>query len=247
MTAAVIEQPAVAAGRGGPQRIPRPSDARLGQPAPWARLAKTQRCPSLEHVLDAVRSATPGHIASRVSVAPGSAPSGVLVLLYEHLGEPWVVLTRRASHLRHHAGEVAFPGGRRELGDTDLWATARREASEEVGLDPRTVTKVGQLDRFVTVGSRSLVCPFVAVVEQRPELVPDPGEVERVLHVALSELTDPDAWREEVWPLSGGPDAASASERTLTFFELPGDTVWGATAAVLRRLLTITILGEEGR
>ena len=165
----------------------------------------------------------------------------MLVLLYEDHGEPWVVLTRRASHLRHHAGEVSFPGGRREPGDADLWATARREASEEVGLDPGRVSRVGRLDSFVTVGSRSLVCPFVATVEARPELVPDPAEVERVLHVALAELTDPGAWREEVWLLG----AEFGGERTMTFFELPGDTVWGATAAVLRRLLTVATAGAD--
>jgi len=204
-------------------------------------LPERKRRPSLEQVCNAVEAAVPGHIASPASVPPGSAPSGVLVLLYEHRTEPWVVLTRRASHLRHHAGEVSFPGGRREPGDADLWATALREAAEEISLDPGTVQRVGRLDTFVTVGSRSLVCPFVATVEQRPELVPDPAEVELVLHVPLSELTDPEAWREEVWSLGD----ALGGERAMTFFELVGDTVWGATAAVLRRLLTVAITGTD--
>ncbi|MYB03850.1 MAG: CoA pyrophosphatase [Acidimicrobiaceae bacterium] len=207
----------------------------MGGAAPWAELPEHRRRPSLERVVQAVATAPSTLLPSPASAVPGSAPSGVLVLLYEHGGEPWVVLTRRAWHLRHHAGEVSFPGGRREPGDADLWATAVREASEEIGLDPGAVRKVGRLDRFVTVGSRSLVCPFVATVGERPELVPDPAEVERVLHVRLSELTDPDTWREEVWSLG----EAFGGERTMTFFELPGDTVWGATAAVLRRLLTV--------
>ena len=211
----------------------------MGGAAPWAELPEHRRRPSLERVVQAVATAPSTLLSSPVPAVPGSAPSGVLVLLYEHGGEPWVVLTRRASHLRHHAGEVSFPGGRREPGDADLWATALREAAEEVSLDPQTVRRVGRLDSFVTVGSRSLVCPFVATVEQRPELVPDPAEVERVLHVPLSELTDPDTWREEVWSLG----EAFGGERIMTFFELPGDTVWGATASVLRRLLTITIMG----
>ncbi len=211
----------------------------MGGPAPWAAVPDDQRCPSLDQVRHAVETTVPTHIASRATVPPGSAPSGVLVLLYEHCGEPWVVLTRRAWHLRHHAGEVSFPGGRREPGDADLWATAVREASEEISLDPGTARLVGRLDSFVTVGSRSLVCPYVATVERRPELAPDPAEVERVLHVPLSELTHPDTWREEVWSLG----EQLGGKRAMTFFELPGDTVWGATAAVLRRLLTITIPG----
>lgn len=239
----MFDPPLVPAGRGGSQHIPRPAQVRLGGLAPWARLPERQRCPSLEQVCGAVEAAVPTHIGSPVSVPPGSAPSGVLVLLYEHADEPWVVLTRRASHLRHHAGEVSFPGGRREPGDADLWATALREAVEEISLDPGTVRRVGRLDSFVTVGSRSLVCPFVATVERRPELVPDPAEVERVLHVRLSELTDPDTWREEVWSLG----EAFGGERIMTFFELPGDTVWGATASVLRRLLTVTIVGAGAR
>ena len=212
----------------------------MGGQAPWAGLPEHRLRPSLEQVLQAVASAAPGFVPSPATVPPGSAPSGVLVLLYEHDGEPWVVLTRRAWHLRHHAGEVSFPGGRREPGDADLWATALREATEETGLSPDTVCHVGQLDRFVTVGSRSLVCPFVATVQERPELVPDPAEVDQVLHVPLSELTDPESWREEVWSL----DPAFGGERAMTFFELHGDTVWGATAAVLRRLLTMVIVGD---
>ena len=195
----------------------------------------------MEQVLNAVVSAVPTFVPSPATVPPGSAPSAVLVLLYEHQDEPWVVLTRRSLHLRHHAGEVSFPGGRREPGDADLWATALREATEEVDLDPATVARVGRLDSFVTVGSRSLVCPFVATVDRRPELVADPVEVEQVLHVPLAELTDPEAWREEVWSL----DAAFGGERTMTFFELPGDTVWGATAAVLRRLLSVATVGVD--
>ena len=184
----------------------------------------------------------PQLLGSPATPPAGSAPSGVLVLMYEHRAQPWVVLTRRAKHLRHHAGEVSFPGGRREPGDADLWDTALREAGEEVGLIPDAVRRVGLLDSFVTVGSRSLVCPYVATVAGRPELVPDPSEVERVLHVPLAELTAEEAWREEVWSLG----AELGGERTMSFFELHGDTVWGATAAVLRRLLTVAIEGARG-
>ena len=194
-------------------------------------------------MLQAVAATPAGLLPSRAEALPAAAPSGVLVLLYEHRGEPWVVLTRRAAHLRNHAGEVSFPGGRAEPGDADLWATALREAFEEVGLDVSIVRSEGQLDSFVTISSGSLVCPFVATAPERPELVSDPAEVERVLHVALAALMDEEAWREEVWPFG----AAYGGDRAMTFFELHGDTVWGATAAVLRRLLTIaTGVAEAG-
>lgn len=215
----------------------------MGGPPPWAGLPEHRRRPGLEQVLQAVVDTPPGFVPSPATVPPGSAPSAVLVLLYEHRGEPWVVLTRRSWHLRHHAGEVSFPGGRREPGDADLWATALREATEEISLDAAGVWRIGRLDSFVTVGSRSLVCPFVATMDRRPELVPDPVEVEQVLHVSLAELTDPEAWREEIWSLG----EAFGGDRTMTFFELCGDTVWGATAAVLRRLLTMAIMGPAAR
>ncbi len=158
----------------------------------------------------------------------------MLVLLYERRGEAHVVLTRRAWHLRHHAGEVAFPGGRSEPGDADLWATALREAAEEISLDAGSARCVGRLDSFRTVTSSSRACPFVAVTEARPALRPDPAEVESVLCIAVSDLLADDTWREELWTLPGQP------ERVMTFFMLPGDTIWGATAAVLRQLLTVS-------
>ena len=182
----------------------------------------------------------PGAAAPTVATQELAASSAVLVLLYEHEAEPCVVLTRRASHLRHHAGEVAFPGGRREPGDADLWATALREAAEEVDLDPFGVRRIGRLDSFVTVASGARARPFVATAARRPRLRPDRAEVESVLHVKLSELMAADAWREELWAIRG------RRERVMTFFELPGDTVWGATAAVLRRLLEIATAGPTG-
>ena len=163
-----------------------------------------------------------------------AAPSGVLVLVYEHSGDPHLVLTRRARHLRQHAHEVSFPGGRQEEGDADLWATALREAQEEIALDAGEVSEVGCLDGFVTVGSRSLLCPFVGSIHTRPRLVAAPEEVEAVIHVPVHELLHEVTWREEFWIFSPG-----TPERTMSFFELADDTVWGATAAILRQFLSV--------
>jgi 8-oxo-dGTP pyrophosphatase MutT (NUDIX family) len=181
------------------------------------------------------------------SVPDETRDSAVLCLLYEEDGEPHVVLTRRSPRMRLHAHEMAFPGGRKDDTDPDLWATAVREAEEEVALDASRIQRVGALDSFVTVGSRTLVTPFVAVTDRRPILTPSPDEVESVRHVALSELLLDEVWREEIWPLRqfGAP-------RAITFFELEGDTVWGATGAMLRQLLAVatgtddTIRGGPG-
>lgn len=180
-------------------------------------------------------------------MAPTTRESAVLCVLYEEAGEPHVVLTRRSPMMRNHAHEVSFPGGRRDETDPDLWFTARREAEEEVALDPSSVTLIGELDRFVTVGSQSLIHPFVAVADAKPELhVASPAEVEAIVHVSLAELLRDDVWREEIWGFR------EYGVRALTFFEIEGDTIWGATGSMLRQLLAIAtgtdaaILGGPG-
>lgn len=164
--------------------------------------------------------------------------SAVVAPLYEDEGEAWVVLTRRSSTLRVHSGEVSFPGGGQEPGEA-LPDTARREAQEEIGLDPATIRIVGELDHLSTITSNSFIVPYVAVLPARPITTANPGEVAAVLHVPLSELLAPDVFREELWDLGG-------VDRPINFFELYGDTVWGATAAMLRQLLGFAT-GTVGR
>jgi len=141
------------------------------------------------------------------------------------------VLTRRAQHLRSHRGEVSFPGGAQEPGE-DFWTTAVREAFEEVALDPALPTPIGELDHLRTVTSQSFIVPLVAELPGRPELVAHPGEVEQILHVSLAELLLPEVFHEEIWTIGG-------QQRPIFFFEIEGDTIWGATAAMLRNLLAI--------
>lgn len=183
-------------------------------------------------IVEAVGGLAPVGLRDEPSEAEPVSPSAVLVPLYERNGRPWLVLTRRAPHLRNHAREVAFPGGRREPADADLWATALRESSEEIGLPPDRVRPIGRLESFTTVTSRTRVHPFVGLIDELPALAPDPAEVESILHVEVQRLLSPEVWREEIWRVGG-------AERAMAFFELDGDTVWGMTASVLRRLLTV--------
>ena len=157
----------------------------------------------------------------------------MLVPLYLDDGEPMVLLTRRSPRMRAHTHEVAFPGGRHDDTDADHVATALREAQEEVNLDPATVQVIGGLDWFVTGGSGSLVHPYVGMLAKPPKnLVANPDEVEAILPVSLNELLLDEVWREEIWTRDG-------RRSPVTFFELYGDTIWGATANMLRQLLTI--------
>ena len=217
--------------RGGPQHIPRPAGARAGAAAPWGDLAPPERRVDLEALRDRLQD-------RREPREPesGQRLSAVLIPLYAHRDEPHVILTRRAAHLRTHSHEVAFPGGGREPGDADLWQTALRETHEEIALDPAAATRIGELDPFFTVGSDSLVHSYVAELPAGcpTGLRPDPAEVEKILHVPLSALLAPDVYRQELWPRDG-------TMRPINFFEIPGDTIWGATAAILRQLLVIAV------
>jgi 8-oxo-dGTP pyrophosphatase MutT (NUDIX family) len=145
-----------------------------------------------------------------------------------------VVLTRRSSALRSHSHQVSFPGGRVEEGET-LLATAIREAGEEVGIKASDVEVIGRLSPLRTVVSPAPITPFVAVLPSRPHLDPNPREVERAFTAPLRELCGPDVHRQELWDYPGEPN------RLIDFFELPGDTVWGATARMLSELLDLVL------
>lgn len=221
----------VPAGRGGDQIIPRPLATHLGRPAPWADLPESRRRPTLADVVAAFAAAGPAHRSERETLSDIDRPAAVLAPVYEQDGEVFVVLTRRPWHMRSHSGEVSFPGGRQDDADADLWQTALREAREEIALDTYALEPIGELDHLSTITSRSFIVPFVASLPGRPETTANPGEVSAVLHVSLTELLDPAIFREERWELPW------AENRPIFFFELVGDTVWGATGAMLRQLL----------
>jgi len=142
-----------------------------------------------------------------------------------------VLLTKRAQHLRNHAGEISFPGGRLEPGETPLQA-AVREAYEEVALSPHAVNVRGQLSSLSTVVSRSHIVPLVAHLSARPTLRADVTEVDRILWVPLHELAHRDTYREEWW-------GTAPLDRRMDFFELEGETIWGATGRILHELLGV--------
>ncbi len=226
-------------GRGGAQKIPRPFNARPGGPPPWADVPANRRRPMVDDVRAALATLGPARPSLRELGDSPARPSAVLAPLYDEGGDAVVVLTRRTWRLRTHQGEVSFPGGRVEPGEAPVDG-ALREAKEEIDLDSSTVEIVGELDHLATVSSWSFIVPYVGVLPGRPETRPNPAEVEAVLHVPLRELLDPGTYREELWTFPG------ANVRSIYFFELEGDTVWGATAALLRQLLGV-VTGTLGR
>lgn len=214
------------AGRGGAQKIPRPPGTTLGDPAPWAHLPEDARRPSIGVVRDVLAEA-PDPRPAAAELLGGKRASAVLAPLYvDDDDRVTVVLTRRAHHLRSHPGELSFPGGGAESDDDSLWDTARRESQEEIGLDPTAVEFLGELHHLQTVSSRSFIVPYVGLLPSKPALQRNPNEVEAIVHVTLEELLQPDIYRQERWGIPG-------LNRPIHFFELVGDTLWGATASML--------------
>jgi 8-oxo-dGTP pyrophosphatase MutT (NUDIX family) len=161
----------------------------------------------------------------RALVPPQPVRAAVLVPLVERPAGLQVLLTQRAAHLKHHAGQISFPGGRIESDDAGPWAAALREAEEEIGLEPRYVTRAGYLqDHLVTTGFR--VTPAVAFVQPGFELRLDRTEVEDVFEVPLEFVLDR---RNYV------PRDLMFAGMTVVTQEIPyqGRHIWGATANML--------------
>ena len=223
--------------RGGRQRIPRPPGTRSGELPAWSALGPTDRIIPLATAVE--RLSLVGPPLGPTFDVTDAREAAVLVALFEDVGETHVVLTKRPETMPSHQGEIAFPGGKREPTDSSLVAAALREAYEEIGLEPDAVEVVIELDTIATVASAFTISPFVGVLAEPPVLKPHPREVVDVFAVPVSELLSPEAYREELWDLWG-------AYRPMAFFELPGETVWGATARILSRLLLVITGSDPG-
>jgi 8-oxo-dGTP pyrophosphatase MutT (NUDIX family) len=160
------------------------------------------------------------------TAGPGDRLAAVLLPLVE--GDR-LVLTRRTEHLSRHPGEISFPGGLAHDEDADLAATALRETQEELGLPPDDVAVLGALAPVHTFVSSILIVPFVGVVSGDPVFAPSEAEIAQVLAYPLDELAATETTVE--WPRDGHV------YRGFAYPMRDGNTIWGATAAILHQLL----------
>ena len=153
-------------------------------------------------------------------------PAGVLAPVMEVGGRLELILTKRSSALKHHPGQIAFPGGKQDGGDADVIAAALREAREEIGLPSDHVEVLGTLPPHETVTGFS-VTPVIGHVTQAFDVVPEPGEVEEVFHVPLDHVLDPGNYLVHSRRWRG--------ERRY-YYAVPYGPyyIWGATARMLR-------------
>jgi 8-oxo-dGTP pyrophosphatase MutT (NUDIX family) len=157
--------------------------------------------------------------------------AGVLAPVMDRESGLTVLLTQRTAHLSNHAGQISFPGGRREISDPDLAATALRESREEIGLEPARVQVLGKLSTVV-IRSGFRVTPFVGLIDPkgfRPQA--DPREVAEVFEAPLSFFLDPKNFHEEERDYGTGL-------RRFHVAMYEGRYIWGATAAMLWTLQT---------
>ncbi|MGH2538513.1 MAG: NUDIX hydrolase [Candidatus Promineifilaceae bacterium] len=187
----------------------------------------------------AQRRMSPVPRAGRPAEKPGRPRlAAVLVLLYNRARQTHLVLTVRRDDLAYHAGQVSFPGGRRE-GKESLAQTALREAQEEIGLDPAALTLVGELTPLYIPPTDYEVHPFVAWHPGRPAFRPQPGEVAGILETPLGLLLNPATRRQERWNVRG-------VELEVPFYAIEGYQAWGATAMILSELLARLRPAENG-
>lgn len=165
-------------------------------------------------------------IAIDRSVAPAFREAGVLAPFWEQDGGVHTVLTLRTPHLSSHQGQISFPGGRLDAGETSLTA-ALREAEEELGIAPHRVQPVGQLDDAWSLHGY-IVTPHVGWLPERPEFVPSPDEVERVIVADVERLMDPAAHRRQTWRHGVG-------RYPVHYYDYQGDVIWGLTGGILHR------------
>jgi 8-oxo-dGTP pyrophosphatase MutT (NUDIX family) len=162
-----------------------------------------------------------------------SRPSAVLVGLFESKNGVEAILTRRSQELTNHRGEISFPGGRLEIGETPVDA-ALRETHEEIGIAPSDARIVGELNSMSTVVSNSHIVPIVATYGGTPTFSAINSEVDRVFSVPLLELTRQDTYSQEHWVFSD-------REFQINFFYLDGETIWGATARILFQVMMLAV------
>ncbi len=179
-----------------------------------------------------LRAALAKYEPQTLEINPRTPAAAVLLLMYEHEDDIFVVFQRRTEQVRDHKGQISFPGGAQDPEDVDLLATALRETHEEIGVLPEHVDVLGRLDDMTTI-SNFRITPFVGWLSRYPyDWRFSDEEVAYLIEAPLRVLMD---------PATLVPDRRSINGRDYVFssYQFGADLIWGATARMLTNFLDI--------
>ena len=168
----------------------------------------------------------------QVITRAGLKPSAVLVLICEKMGEYYIVFTRRTQDVEHHKGQMSFPGGAYDEGDSDLKTTALREAFEEIGVRAEDVEILGNLDDQATMTSNFVITPFVGAIPYPYGFRVNREEVEELIEAPVSVLLNPDCFS----PQTPGPDGELYPHG---YYHCRDYNITGITAIILKQFLEL--------
>ena len=194
-------------------------------------------------IKEALSGDLPGEISHRKMLPPGrkyslpeehqnSRNSGILLLIFPEGDEICTCLIRRPSYMKHHAGQIGFPGGQTEEPDTTLLETALREAHEEIGIDPDHLHILGSLTPLYIHVSKFMIFPFVAWMDQKPEFAVNIYEVEKLIIFPLIRHLNASERKEAEVSSSNGILRVPS-------FIWEDEVIWGATAMILVEFLDL--------
>ncbi|TET15308.1 MAG: CoA pyrophosphatase [Dehalococcoidia bacterium] len=166
----------------------------------------------------------------QVITAEGLKPSAVLVLIYEKMGEYYMVLTKRTQDVEHHKGQMSFPGGAYDERDSDLETTALREAFEEIGVRGEDVEILGNLDDQATLTSNFVITPYVGAIPYPYEFRVNRREVEELIEAPVAVLLNPDCFR---------PQGSKGRFHPHGYYRCGEYNITGITAIILKQFLEL--------
>jgi len=176
-------------------------------------------------ILDDIRSKLSTKINPEITRNKNHKLASVLVVIYGK--SPFILMTEKPKHMKFHAGEISFPGGKLDSSDSDLLETALRETSEEIGLTIERDQVIGQLNPVVTLNSGFLIFPFISVLDEISALSPN-AEVKRIFHIPFEPFLK---------TLKNDPDPSHNLIQEMYTFDFQGKIVWGASARVLKQII----------
>jgi 8-oxo-dGTP pyrophosphatase MutT (NUDIX family) len=189
---------------------------------------------SLRHAPDVrLQSILSQRVPVIVPPDPTRRQAAVLLPLFKNATAYHLVFTKRTETVRHHKGQVSFPGGSFEPADGDLLTTALRESYEEVGIEPEHVSILGRLDDLATFSTSFTISPFVGLIPYPYPFRPNPTEVAIVFDTSLSILADPTVGRRYI---RARDDGATIEDYE---FHVDGHVIWGATARLIHHFLEV--------